>query len=170
MLSAKELMMDEQARSLDKTAIACGLLAAIMGLLFILMALGIIAPGGKSATDSRWIGLIVGLTFLLGGIAVVIQTFARATPDGDLPPGTPMWIRGILFFLALAIVASLAAIGTWVAFGPGEREFNGSIPFLPTWLNEPLGRTVFGTGAILTWIILIVMAVTGMRRLRAYKE
>ena len=41
---------------------------------------------------------------------------------------------------------------------------------MPAWLNEPIGRTVFGTGAILTWIIVIVIAVTGARRLRGRKE
>jgi hypothetical protein len=49
----------------------------------------------------------------------------------------------------------------------GERKFSSSIPFLPAWLNEPI---VFGTGAILIWIILIVMAVVGARRLRGPKE
>jgi hypothetical protein len=65
---------------------------------------------------------------------------------------------------------SLGAIGTWVAFGPGERKFSSSIPFLPAWLNEPIGRTVFGIGAILIWIILIASAVVGARRLRGPKE
>ena len=104
--------MDEQARSLDKTAIACGLVAAAMGLFLILVAFGIIAPGGKSISGEKWIGLIAGQAFFLGGIAVVIQTFARATPDGELPPGTPAWIRVTLLILVLAIVASLAIIGT----------------------------------------------------------
>jgi hypothetical protein len=162
--------MEEQRRPLDKTAIACGLLAAGMGLFFFLMAFGIIAPGGKSATDNPWMMSVVGLAFFLGGMAVVIQTCAHAAPDGELPPGTPMWVRAILFLMVLAIVASLAAIATWIAFGPGERAFGTSIPFLPAWLNEPFGRTVFGFGAILSWLILIVMAVVGARRLRSPKS
>jgi hypothetical protein len=75
-----------------------------------------------------------------------------------------------LRLLSLAIVVSLAAIGTWVAFGPGAREFSSPVPFLPVWLNERIGRTVFGAGAILTWIVVIVMVVTGARSLRGRKE
>jgi hypothetical protein len=172
MLSAKELVMDQQARSPDKTTIALGLLAAAMGLFIMLTALGIIAPGGKSATDERWVGLVAGLAFLLGGIAVVIQTWARATPTpgGDLPPGTPTWVRATLYILPIAIVASLATIASWVAFGSGPRSFPGFTSFLPRWLDETAGRTVFGAGAVLTWLILLVMAVVGMRRLRGRKE
>ena len=164
--------MDEQARSPDKTTIACGLLAAALGLFIGLSSVGII-PGGRAAGGERWIGFIAGLAFVLGGIAVVIQTLTGTTPDSPgagLPPGAPKWVRVTLLLLSLAIVASLATIGSWVAFGTGAREFSGPIPFLPGWLNELLGRTVFGFGAILTWIILIVMAVMAAHRLRARKE
>jgi hypothetical protein len=158
MLSAMELLMDEQARSLDKTAIACGILGFAMGLFIALSAFGII-PSRGSTDGEIWIGVIAGMAFVFGGLAVVIQTCAKATPAGDLPSTAPIWVRAMLHLLSLAIVVSLGAIGTWVAFGPGKREFSSSIPFLPAWLNEPIGRTVFGAGAILIWIILIAMAV-----------
>jgi hypothetical protein len=161
--------MDQQTRPLDKTAVACGILALAMGLFIVLSAIGII-PSRDADWSSRCIGFVAGLAFVLGGIAVVVQTLARASPQGDLPPGTPMWIRATILFLGLAIVASLAVIGTWIAFGPGGREFSSSIPFLPAWLNEPLGRTVFGIGAMLTWLFLLLMAVMGARRLRGRKE
>ena len=169
MLSAKELVMDEQARPLDKTAIACGLLALAMGLFIVLSAFGIIPSRGGSDGE-RWIGIIAGMAFVFGGLAVFIQTCAKATPDGVLPSTAPIWVRATLHLLSLAIVVSLGAIGTWVAFGPGERKFSSSIPFLPDWLNEPIGRTVFGIGAILIWIFLIVMAVVGAHSLRGPKE
>ncbi len=163
--------MDQQARPLDKTAIACGIFAAAMGLFIILSAIGII-PSRTAAGVERWIGVVAGMAFVFGGLAVVIQTCVRVgpAPAGDLPPGTSFWVRTTLHLLSLAIVVSLAIIGTWVAFGPGEREFRNTIPFLPAWLNEPLGRTVFGFGAVLTWFILIVMVVTGFRSLRRPKQ
>ena len=171
MRSAGELTMDEQPRPLDKTAIACGLFALALGLFIILSAIGII-PSRGGTDGERWIGVIAGMAFVFGGIAVVIQTCAKisGTPGGDMPPGTPIWIHTTLHLLSLAIVVSLGAIGTWVAFSPGKRAFSSSIPFLPAWLNEDIGRTVFGFGAVLTWLILIVMAVMGMRRLRGRKE
>jgi hypothetical protein len=169
MQSAKELLMDEQARSLDKTAIACGLFALALGLFIVLSAFGII-PSRGSTDGERWIGVIAGLAFVFGGLAVVIQTCAKATSAGDLPSTAPIWVRATLHLLSLAVIVSLGAIGTWVAFGPGERKFSSSIPFLPPWLNEPIGRTIFGAGAILIWIFLIVMAVVGARRLCGRKE
>jgi hypothetical protein len=169
MLSAKELPMDEQPHSLDKTAIACGLLALVIGLFIVLSAFGVIPSRGVS-DGGRWIGVIAGMAFVFGGLAVVIQTCAKASPDGVLPTNAPASVRTTLYLLSLAIVVSLGAIGTWVAFGPGQREFGISIPFLPGWLNEPIGRTAFGAGAILIWIILIPVAVVGARRLRDPRE
>jgi hypothetical protein len=109
------------------------------------------------------------MAFVFGGLAVVIQTCARATPGGDRLLPRRFGSARRLF----AVAGHRRVVGgnrTWVAFGPGERKFSSSIPFLPAWLNEPIGRTVFGTGAILIWIILIVMAVVGARRLRGPKE
>jgi hypothetical protein len=167
MPSARESLMD-QARPIDKTAIACGLLALGMGVFIILSAFEMIPSRGGSGGE-RWIGAIAGVAFALGGLAALIQTCARATPDGNLPSTAPGWVRVTLYLLSLAIVVSLGAIGTWVAFGPGERAFSTSIPFLPAWLNEPAGRTAFGVGAVLIWIILIPIAVAGARRLRGTK-
>ena len=99
--------MDEQTRSPDKTTIACGLFAAALGLFISLSSLGIIPS--KAAGSERWIGFIAGTAFVLGGIAVVIQTLTGTTPDGpgaDLPPGAPKWVRVTLHLLSLAIVAS----------------------------------------------------------------
>ena len=92
------------------------------------------------------------MAFVFGGLAVIIQTCEKVTPGGDLPSTASIWVRATLRLLSLAVVVSLGAIGTWVAFGPGEREFSSSIPFLPAWLNEPIGRTVFGSGAILIFL------------------
>ncbi|MGC1850232.1 MAG: hypothetical protein WA707_22085 [Pseudolabrys sp.] len=166
MLSAMELLMDEQARSLDKTAIACGLLALAMGLFIVLSAFGII-PSRGSTDGERWIGVIAGMAFVFGGLAVVIQTCARATPGGDLPSTAPIWVRATVRLLSLAIVVSLGAIGTWVAFDPASA--NSAVRFRSCRLGST-NRSFLGPAAILIWIILIVMAVVGARRLRGPKE
>jgi len=100
--------MDEQARSLDKTAIACGLLALAMGLFIVLSAFGIIPSRGNTGGE-RWISVIAGMAFVFGGLAVVIQTCTKATPGGDLPSTAPIWVRATLYLLSLAVVVSLGA-------------------------------------------------------------
>jgi hypothetical protein len=63
-----------------------------------------------------------------------------------------------------AIIACLGAIGSWVAFGPGEREFSGGIPFVSPAVNSVIGRSAFGVGAVLIWLCLAAMAVSGLRK------
>ena len=66
----------------------------------------------------------------------------------------------------LGIVAALATVGTWVAFGPGERAFSIAIPFLGSGPgNEWIGRAAFGIGAVLAWLILLIAAVAWWRKL-----
>jgi hypothetical protein len=99
--------MDEQARSLDKTAIACGLLAIAGGVFIFLSAFGVI-PSRGGTDGGHWIGVSAGLAFVLGGIAVVIQSCAKATPGGELPSSTPIWVR---LTLRPAIVSHCCGVG-----------------------------------------------------------
>jgi hypothetical protein len=110
MLSAKELLMDEQANPLDKTAIACGVVALVIGVFIVLSAFGIIPSRGSSG-GGRWIGVIAGMAFVFGGLAVVIQTCAKASPDGVLPSNAPAWVGTTLYLLSLGIVMSLGQSG-----------------------------------------------------------
>ena len=87
-------------------------------------------------------------------------------PDGDLPAGTPFGVRVVQYVLGVAIIAMLGSIASWVAFGSGSRHFSGSGPFITGAVNEALGRTAFGIGAILMWIFMAVMLVVSVKRLR----
>src|SRR5205814_360162 len=114
--------------------------------------------------DPHWLVLCVGLAFLLAGVAIAIQTFGHANAAGELPPAAPRWMRAVQYLSTFTIVACLGAIGTWVAFGPGEREFSGGLPFLGPAVNSMIGRSAFGVGAVLTWLCLAAIAVTGLRK------
>lgn len=162
---------DPQDRSAGRTNLFVGLLATAMGALILLVSLGIVFPGTKPPEAGRWVGIAAGAAFLLAGIVVVLQTWAAKpdTPEGELPPDAPMWLRVTTYLFGLLIVASLAAIASWVAFGPGNRAFTGFTSFLPHWLDEAVGRSIFGTGAIITWLILIALAIVGAKRLRGQK-
>ena len=86
--------------------------------------------------------------------------------DGELPEGAPYWLRLFQYLLVLAIFAALAAIGSFVAFGPGTRSFSVSVSLVSTsGGSEIFGRVAFGIGAIITWLCLILVAVGGWRKL-----
>ena len=56
--------------------------------------------------------------------------------------------------LAKLLITCFALTFDWVAFGPGERQFTGSIGLVP---NEWVGRTLFGAFAILLDVLAIAM-------------
>ena len=68
--------------------------------------------------------------------------------------------------LAIGAVGALAIIGTYVAIGSGPRAFSPSAPFVEMQTTgEILGRTVFGLGAVIVWIIVIALTVGTVRKL-----
>jgi hypothetical protein len=84
----------------------------------------------------------------------------------EVPREAPVQMRVAYYLLGLAVVGALATIGTWVAFGPGERAFAVSLPFLGSGPANPwVGRAVFGVGAVLTWLFFVVAAVAWWRKL-----
>jgi hypothetical protein len=67
--------------------------------------------------------------------------------------------------LGLAIFVCMAAIASWVAFGPGERTFTASGSFGDGSVGETTGRVMFGVGAVVMWLCTLVIAIDGARRL-----
>jgi hypothetical protein len=108
----------------------------------------------------RWIGYCAGLAFALAGLAILLRGLAGGTvSDGAMPQAAPVWMHVAQYLLGLAIIGALATIGTWVAFGPGERAFSISIPFiLSPRANEIAGRIAFGFGVLLAWTFFAVAA------------
>ncbi len=120
--------------------------------------------------------------YTIGAIAVAIGAFiiAIALRWIDIAPtrGTPYWIVGLagsVFalagvalllprrrsraqdVLAALLFSAFAAIGLWVGFGPGEREFSGSMSAGPIAVGgtagEGIGRAVFGAMGIVVALI-----------------
>lgn len=154
-------------------AIAIGLVFGAAGTFILLLGLGVITPAPSADDAPAWVTVCAGLLFVQGGLALIVgYGIARGVgPDGDLAPGTPLAVRVVQWLLALGITASLGAIVTWVAFGPGTRHFSGSIGIGPIAIGgrqagETFGRVMFGLGAVLMWVIFIVFAVGGFKRLR----
>lgn len=160
--------MSEQTQLSVTGAVALGLVLIAGGLFLVLFALGVVPGAGPSLEAPPWVAACAGLAFALCGGAVIIgfAVAGGAAPDGDLPAGTPTWIRLIQYLLGLGIVGSLAAIATWVAFGPGPRTFTMTGPFGRSESSETVGRAVFGTGAVLMYVFLVVFVVVSIRRLK----
>jgi hypothetical protein len=133
-----------------------------IGLFFSLVGLGVVPPPGgpKNLHAPLWIVLCAGLVFLLGGLAFGLNVVGGANPrTGELPTDAPRWVRMAQYILALAIFAAFATIGSWIAVGPGERAFSGTVP-----IGSTGGRIVFGIGAVIMWLCTLAYAVSGARK------
>lgn len=131
-----------------------GLMVMACGVAPVLGALEIIPYPLTSGTPA-WVGVAAGGIFILGGAAVINRyAFGGGENAGRV--------------LALAILASFAAIGAWIGFAPGHREFSTSIS-LPFWNsdgqgNVDVGRAAFGLGAIICAVFAIALVFDALRR------
>jgi hypothetical protein len=150
---------------LDKRVIACGLLAIGLGCIPLLIVGGVIPV--KSGPDDPPAVIIVGagLAFIAGGLAAVFQALGRASPKtGELPADAPLWRRRLQLGLALAVVVILASVGSWIAFGPGEREFSVTAGGIGGPAGSLVGRIAFGVGSALTWLVALFIGLRLFRR------
>jgi len=134
-----------------------------------LYALGLVTGTPPSTETPPWVGACAGLVFVFGGGAVVVgyALAGGATPEGDLPPGTPLWMRVTQMTLGLGIVGALGAVATWIAFGPGPRAFTATGSFGSGQTSERVGRMLFGTGATLLAVVFVALVIVSVKRLRA---
>jgi hypothetical protein len=159
--------MGEPIPATPKSRYFIGAAAMAGGAYFVAVGAGLLPiPGGPANLHGPlWLVLCVGLAFFLAGVAIVIQTLGHANDNGDLPAGAPFWIRLLQYLIGLAIFACFGLIGTWVAFGPGERHFSGTLPFADPAANAAIGRIVFGIGAVIVWLCTAAFAAFGFRKL-----
>ncbi len=129
-----------------------GALCAGMGAYFMLAGFGIVPAGKSNPNDSLWIGVVAGLIFFLGGLAVMMQDIAGANEQGELPAAAPRWMRVAQALIGVVLFASFALIGTYVALRGDERGFSGGIPFIGHAANVSIARVVFGIGALICWL------------------
>jgi len=139
--------------------------ASLMGVVFIAFSLipilGRLRAIRVQPTDGTpgWVAICAGLGFLFAGAILLSDAVAGGTgPDGQLLDDVPPWIKRFRAVMGLAIAVNLATIASWVAFGSGERHFSMSVsvPFMAARgaSSESLGRWMFGSMAVLIWIVI----------------
>lgn len=140
-----------------REGIFLGLISTLAGLFIILRATNIIQAGDVYAP--LWLLGVCGFIFLFLGIFAFYYAIRNwSKPDyiqkqpADFSIGP--WILGVV------IVTCFGIIGTWIAFGPGERKFEGGITG-----GEIEGRIAFGVGAVIVAIIAVWMWIWGIRQI-----
>jgi len=147
-------------------AIASGVFMGAIGTLAVLIALGAFGEGRLSDGTPTWVGVAAGLAFVAGGLAMIVGygIAGGVGPDGSLPPGTPLAVYIVQSALGVGIASMLALIASWVAFGPGVRHFKGTGLFFGDAVNEAIGRTVFGVGAVLVWLFVAALLLISIKQ------
>jgi Protein of unknown function (DUF3592) len=146
-LRAREVRAAPVADDAQRGGLAIGLAVAVMGLTIA----GFVIDGAIHAdpfSADRLMGVPAGLMFFFAGILLA------------LPPQYAKWRN----LLATLLITCFAITFDWVAFGPGERHFTGSIMgfgFIP---GELMGRIAFGAFAVILDALAIAMWIGQCRR------
>ena len=161
--------MSEQNVAPDFKLVALGVLTTGIGVYFGLVGLEALPPPSQ-INGPMWLSLFVGLIFFAGGVSVIVSGATGAyNRSGELPADAPLWVAMVYWLSGVAMAAGLAGIGTWVAFGGGTRHFDMA-GVIGGPVGEGIGRTIFGIGAIVTWLLVVVMARTGAKKIFGRKN
>jgi hypothetical protein len=152
---------DQQQPSPWET-IGLGTFAAVIGFYLVLAALSLLPSPGRP-NGLMWIMLAVGFCFLLGGLRVLIPALVmdELRAEGEASPNMPQRLHVAQYVFALAVVMCCAMVGSWIALGPGTH---GSLPFSSSDSLDVLGRALFAIGAVVIWLGLIAVAISGWRK------
>jgi hypothetical protein len=115
-----------------------GVICIILGASLVMIALRILPYDESKIFAPDWVIILGGGIFIFGGLAMAFQH-------------RPVFLS----LLGNLIVLSFALIGIWIALRGPSAQFSGGIPFLPHELNVRFARILFGTGALMCFLILI---------------
>jgi hypothetical protein len=110
-----------------------------------------------------WLVLAVGFCFLLGGLWVLIPALVmdELRTQGEASISTPQQLHLPQYVFALAVVMCCAMVAGLIALGPGTC---GGLPFSSNDSVDVLGRAIFVLGAVVIWLGLIAVAISGWRK------
>jgi hypothetical protein len=148
--------------------IGLGTLAAVIGFYLVLAALSLL-PARGGPDGSMWLVLAVGFCLLLSGLWWLIPALVmdELRAEGDASPNTLQRLHVAQYVFALAVVVCCAMVGSWIALGPGTY---GSLPFSSSDSLDVLGGAIFAIGAVVIWLGLMAVAISGWRKLMSRRR
>jgi hypothetical protein len=165
----REAKAVDQRSNRDWKLVAIGVAVAGFGVYFGLVGFEV-APPPSRVNGPIWLALVLALIFVPTGLTLIVRALSGTDDDSsDLPDDAPVWMKCVYWLDAVIAAAGLATIASWVAFGPGTRHFAMSGPIFGP-VGESIGRTVFGIGAIITWLIVLVFARAGVKKIFGRKD
>ena len=124
------------------------------GLFIVLMAMDVIPVDPETLHPPRWVLAAAGMVFMIGGIMAAV---------GQRNPLLNDVLAGVL-------IGCMAMIATWIAFGPGERQFSGGVSLGPVGIGgssaPSLGRIAFGLSSILLWLLVAYVVQRCVKQIR----
>lgn len=114
-----------------------GLFVIAWGIFLILEGLQI-TQFGKPANDTPyWMVSLAGTAVVLVGIMMFVQNLGSRWKD----------------LLAFFITGAMGSMGLWISLFAEESSISGNLTFLSQVINIPVGRTVFGIGAMICYLM-----------------
>ena len=153
------------AQASPHDVIGVGVAFSAAGLYLMLGAAGYVPM--PESNSPAFISFCAGAAFLFAGLTCIVRARAGIlNMETEIPDSAPRWTQVSYRVLAIGAAGALATIGTYVAIGSGPRAFSLSTSLVEMQTTgEILGRTVFGLGAVIVWIIVIALSVGTVRKL-----
>ena len=145
---AREALAAPTADDGQRGSLVFGSIFAATGLMVMASALYRAIYADPFTADSL-IAVLAGLMFVFAGILI------------GLPQRYAKWRN----LLAALVLTCFALTLDWVAFGPGERRFTGSIGGIGFIPGEMMGRVLFGVFAVVLDICAIAMWIGQCRQM-----
>ena len=126
-----------------------------VGLYFIAVGSGSVADPGRTIKPAQPVvgAALRRLRFSWPASALVYPDARCLQCNGrDCRQMRRAWLRLVQYLIAVAIFCCFGAIASWIAFGPGERQFSGTVVTGNTTIDAAIGRTAFGVGAVIIWL------------------
>lgn len=150
---------------MNKGVVLAGIFAAGIGLLIVFLSIDVIPAEDSSFSAPRWVAGLAGLVFILGGFGVLLSALAETSDWSDRFSTV---IKSLQSVVGVLIFVIMAGIANWVAFGSGDRSFSGSVSgssfSIGLTTGELVGRIVFGVGAVLLDLIIVLGLITSIVR------